>query len=276
MVRSDSLIRLLTVPPGSILETSADSSDGTSGFVLTRYREFWGDQGPNNDVLTVNGLDIISPTNCPISKRVNAMFVFDDNLDGVNNLVTPNSFYFALPFITAMDVFIPAADPPDGVIHIDNTSRDGLTATINVPNWASSKNTMSIVLNAHNQPNAPVAPADKDELKCEAGTSQALAKFVKAKGACVQKCLDSQRKVKGPYTDCSAPYGGSTATCIQDAKKGAEAKARAADRARPARRSAPRATPQGATAPTARTSWPRWRTTSTGPAGSSTASRPPA
>ena len=130
MVRSDSLIRLLTVPPGSILETSADSSDGTSGFVLTRYREFWGDQGPNNDVLTVNGLDIISPTNCPISKLVNAMFVFDDNLDGVNNLVTPNAFYFALPFITAMDVLLPAADPPDGVIHIDNTSRDGLTATI--------------------------------------------------------------------------------------------------------------------------------------------------
>ena len=228
VVRSDSLIRLLTVPPGSILETSADSSDGTSGFVLTRYREFWGDQGPNNDVLTVNDLNIISPTNCPISKRVNAMFVFDDNLDGVNNLVTPNPFYFALPFITAMDVFIPAADPPDGVIHIDNTSREGLTATINVPNWASSKNTMSIILNAHDQPSALVVPADKDQLKCEAGTSQALAKFVKSKGACVQKCLDSQRKVNGPYADCSAPYGGSTVTCIQDAKKGAEAKTRAA------------------------------------------------
>src|SRR5262249_35685474 len=149
------------------------------------------------------------------------------NLDGVNNLVTPNPFYFALPFITAMDVFLPAADPPDGVIHIDNTSREGLTATLNVPNWASSKNTMSIILNAHNQPGARVAPADKYQLKCEGGTSQALAKFVKAKGACVQKCLDSQRKVHGPYDDCSAPYGGSTATCIQDAMKGAEAKTRA-------------------------------------------------
>jgi pimeloyl-ACP methyl ester carboxylesterase len=225
-VRSDYLIRLLTVPSGSILETNADSSDDTSGFVLTRYREFWGDQGPNSDMLTVNGLNIISPTNCPINKRVNAMFVFDDNLDGMNNLVTPNPFYFALPFITAMDVFIPGADPPNGVVHIQNTSRGGLTAAINVPNWASSHDVMSIILNPNLQPSSLQQPPNKQQLKCETGTSQSLAKFVKAKGKCIQKCLDTQRKQSGPYTDCSAPYGGATATCIRDAKKGAEPKAR--------------------------------------------------
>jgi hypothetical protein len=232
VVRSDYLIRLLTVdpsiPPGDVIQSNADVSDGTSGFVLTRYREFWGNQGPNSDVLTVNGFNIISPTNSPISKRVNAMFVFDDGLDGVNNIVTPNAFYFALPFITAMDVFIPAADPPDAVIAVANTSREGLSAAINVPNWASSKHVTSIVLHPHLQPTTLQVPGNKDELKCEAGTSKALANFVKAKGKCVQKCLDGQRKVGGPYTECSAPYGGATATCIQDAKKGAEPKARGA------------------------------------------------
>src|SRR5262245_546582 len=210
VVRSDYIVRLLTVdsaiPPGDLLESNADTSDGTSGFVLTRYREFWGDQGPNNDVLTVNGLNIISPSNSPSNKRVNAMYGFDDSLDGVNNIVTPNPFYFALPFITAMDVFIPAADPPNGFIHLENTSRGGLTAGINVPNWASSKNVTSIVLHPHIQPSALTPPLDKDQLKCEAGTSQSLAKFVKAKGKCIQKCLDTQRKANGPYTDCSAPY----------------------------------------------------------------------
>src|SRR5262249_48255607 len=151
---------------------------------------------------------------------------FDDNLDGVNNIVTPNQFYFALPFITAMDVFIPAADPPNGIIRLENTSRGGLSATINVPNWASSKNVTSIVLHPHIQPSALTPPLDKDQLKCEAGTSQSLAEFVKAKGKCIQKCLDTQRKSSGPYADCSAPYGGDTATCIEDAKKGAQAKAR--------------------------------------------------
>src|SRR5262245_2355213 len=232
VVRSDYLMRLLAVdpsiPPGNLIEANAPQSDTTSGFVLTRYREFWGDQGPNNDVLTVNGLNIISPTNSPISKRVNAMFVGDDHLDGVNNLVTPNPFYFALPFITAMDVFIPATIPPDSVIRLENTSREGFAATINVPNWATSTDVISITLQAHHQPTTLQVPGNKDELKCEAGTSKALANFVNAKGKCVQKCLDKQRKTNGPYADCNAPYGGDTASCIQDAKKGAEPKARSA------------------------------------------------
>ena len=230
VVRSDQLIRLLTVDadiqPGAAIQANADMSDGTSGFVLTRYREFWGDQGANNDVLLVNGFDIISPTNSPLSKRVNAMFVGDNDLDGVNNLVTPDPFYFALPFITSMDFFMPAAIPPNGRIHLENISREGFSAEINVPNWATSQNVTSIVLQAHHQATALQTPALKDELKCEAGTSKALVKFVKAKGACIKKCLTKARKAGGPYDECRAPYGGATATCISDAKKGVEGKAR--------------------------------------------------
>jgi pimeloyl-ACP methyl ester carboxylesterase len=226
VVRSDFLLRLLTVRAGSVFETNADSSPGTSGMVLTRYREFWGDQGANNDVLTINGLNIISPTNSPINKRVNAMFIFDDDLDGVNDLVTPNSFYFALPFITAMDVFLPGADPPNAVNHIESTSRGGFHATLNVPNWASSMHVVSVILHAHMQPDAPEVAADKDDLHCEAGTSKSLGKFVKKKRACIQKCVNKARKAAGPFTECLAPYGGDTATCIQDPSKGAEAKAR--------------------------------------------------
>jgi hypothetical protein len=229
-VRSDYLIRLLTVDaniqPGAAIQANAEQSDTAAGFVLTRYREFWGNQGPNNDVLLLNGLDIISPTNSPLSKRVNAMFVGDRGLDGMNDLVTPDPFYFALPFITAMDVFMPAAIPPNGVIEVRNSSREGFSAAINVPNWATSQNVTSIVLHAHHQRSALEVPASKDELKCEAATSKALAKFVKAKGKCVKKCLKTARKTGGPYDDCHAPYGGKTAACITDPSKGAEAKAR--------------------------------------------------
>jgi pimeloyl-ACP methyl ester carboxylesterase len=230
VVRSDHLIRLLTVDadifPGNIIQANAEESDGAAGFVLTRYREFWGDQGPNNDVLLLNGLNIISPTNSPLSKRVNAMFVGDRGLDGMNDLVTPDPFYFGLPFITAMDVFMPAAIPPNGVIELRNTSREGFSAAINVPNWATSENVTSIVLHAHDQPSALEIPAGEDELECETATSKALAKFVKAKGKCVEKCLKGRRKGGGPYDDCRAPYGGETAACIADPEKGAEAKAR--------------------------------------------------
>ncbi len=230
VVRSDYLVRLLTVDPavapGNVIQAEADSSATTSTFVLTRYREFWGDQGVANDVLTVNGLDIVSPTNSPVAKRVNAMFVFDDDLDGVNDLVAPNSFFFALPFITAMDVFIPGTDPPSTTTHIENVSRDGLRATINVPNWASSLDAISIVLHPHMQPEVLQTPLDKDQLGCQAGTSKALAKFVKTKTNCVQACVSRQRKAGGPFTECSAPYAGKTAECVAGAQGGAEVKAR--------------------------------------------------
>jgi hypothetical protein len=74
---------------------------------------------------------------------------------------------------------------------------------------------------------AQTTPDTKDALKCQTGQSKATAKFVGAKAKCAQKCLSAARKTMGPYTDCTPPYGGATATCIQDPVKGAEAKARA-------------------------------------------------
>ncbi len=77
-------------------------------------------------------------------------------------------------------------------------------------------------------------------LKCETSTGGALSKFTGSKSKCASKCLTTARKTSGPYTDCFAPYGGATLTCITDSVKGAEAKAAAGDRRR---RAAPRRTP---------------------------------
>ena len=38
---------------------------GRAAWSLTRYREFWGDQGPNSDVLTINGLEHHQPDEQP-------------------------------------------------------------------------------------------------------------------------------------------------------------------------------------------------------------------
>jgi hypothetical protein len=64
--------------------------------------------------------------------------------------------------------------------------------------------------------------------KCESGTGSALSKFVGAKTKCITKCTTGGRKTSGPYTDCFAPYGGDTLTCITGSLKGAEAKGGAA------------------------------------------------
>jgi hypothetical protein len=73
------------------------------------------------------------------------------------------------------------------------------------------------------------AQLTKDEFSCQSKTSGALAKFAGAKQKCITKCEQGARKGTNPFGDCDGPaYGGATATCILDAAKGAEAKARAA------------------------------------------------
>jgi len=72
---------------------------------------------------------------------------------------------------------------------------------------------------------AQITDPNKDEQKCESGTGKTLAKFVGSKGKYVAKCMATQRKTMGPYTDCLPPYGGTNATCISDPVKGAETKA---------------------------------------------------
>jgi hypothetical protein len=67
------------------------------------------------------------------------------------------------------------------------------------------------------------------EFKCQAKATQASTKFVSSKSKCVIKCFQNHWKGLGPASDCAPPsYGGTTATCIFDSLKGAEAKFTAA------------------------------------------------
>jgi hypothetical protein len=74
----------------------------------------------------------------------------------------------------------------------------------------------------------PVTDPSKDEAKCQSGAGKALTGESGGISKCASKCFEAQRKLGGPYTDCFHPYGGTTATCINDPVKGPEAKAAAA------------------------------------------------
>ena len=195
------------------------------------------------------------------------MFVFDDDLDGVNNLVTPEPVLLRAAVHHRDGRLHARGHPAERRRSISRTrraraSRRDQRAELGVEH----RHVTSIVLQAHPQPSALQVRADKDELKCEAGTSKSLAKFVKAKGTCIQKCLDKAAQDRRPVRRRA---GRRTAAppprCIQDAKKGAEAKARDAI-AKACEKACPRATTRAATVPTAPASWPDWRTTSTTPA----------
>jgi pimeloyl-ACP methyl ester carboxylesterase len=145
-LRSDHLVRLLTSRPGEGLDLLREPSDTSAGFGVIRYKEMWGDQGANNDTLEIDGVNVLNPATAPRTKRVNAMFVGDDNLDGVTDLSAPVQPWFSLPFISAVDLVVPATIPPDDTVRVEMVARagDGDEEVVNIPNWATSQNIVTI------------------------------------------------------------------------------------------------------------------------------------
>ena len=145
-LRDDHFVRLLTSEPGTGIDLLRDQSDGTTSLTIARYKEWWGDQGAGSDVLQIAGTDVVTPVIAPRTKRVNALFAFDDGLDGVTDLSAPIPDLFALPFISGADLVIPAATPPDATVALRMVARagDGVAEVINVRNWPSSTDHISV------------------------------------------------------------------------------------------------------------------------------------
>jgi pimeloyl-ACP methyl ester carboxylesterase len=150
-IRSDYLIRMNTEIPGKGLTSHADTGDRQSNLLITRNKEFWGDQGANSDVLTVDGSNVVTPAICPLDHLVIAIFVYDNGADEKSDLTKPIPFFFTvIPFfLTGADLYIPAANPPNRAVPLVLTSRGGggETQVINVPNWVSTKDRISVQFN---------------------------------------------------------------------------------------------------------------------------------
>jgi len=146
-IRSDYLIRLNTSPPDGIA-SYMDTSEYHSNMVVTRNKEFWGDQGIDNDLLAINGVNVVNEAICPISKRVSAIFVYDVDADGESDLTQP-TFYALFTFLTGVDLYVPGVDPPDGTTRLLLLPRggEGIMQVMNIPNWASSEDRVSVIFN---------------------------------------------------------------------------------------------------------------------------------
>jgi hypothetical protein len=144
-VRSDYTLRLLR---SQAIENYVGNRPGSAAGVMIRYKELWGDQGAESDQLLIDGLNVCTPTLCPISKQVNAFFAFDVNRDGQTDLSSPEPTLSKLPFITGADVFMRASAPPDDTISFQLISRGaGPVRTLNVPNWDSPTDGFTIQWN---------------------------------------------------------------------------------------------------------------------------------
>lgn len=121
--------------------------------------EWWGDRGADNDVLEISttsasgdqaAVDIISSA---MGSANIGIHVHDDEATPLLTSGEPLPYFPEQPFQWGVDVYMPAAEPPDGTISIVSSPR-GDTANqqiLNVPNWASSGHRISLIFNDYQQ-----------------------------------------------------------------------------------------------------------------------------
>ncbi len=152
-IRSDHLIRLLE--SDAIRSIGGPPDSGSLAMVIIRYKELWGDQGSQSDVLTVNGLKACNATTCPLDKLVNALFVADYNHDGQSETdeTWPPYEQVSQYFLSSVDIFAPAEIPPNGEVEVAIQSRGkGPTRTLTFPNFAATTDVVTVQLNDFDQP----------------------------------------------------------------------------------------------------------------------------
>ena len=154
-LRSDHLIRLLE---SDALRSLGGLPDPRSlAMVVIRYKELWGDQGSESDVLTVNGLSVCNSSTCPLTKLVNGLFVADFNHDGMSetNQTWPPYQNVSPYFVSSVDVFAPAQSPPTGKVTVGIKSRGkGPLRTLAFPNFSAMTDVVSVQLNDYEQTTA--------------------------------------------------------------------------------------------------------------------------
>jgi Lipase C-terminal domain/Lipase (class 2) len=143
-VRNDYDIRLLGSVP---IEQATGKFPGSSGAVMIRYEEYWGDEPGQNDELLVDGLEICTPNLCPWEKKVNAYFAL--NWEGKEeSTLNEEPALSQLKFIQAAQVYVPGSEPPNATVSYQLRSRlGGGMRTLNVPNWDGVKNPVQIFWN---------------------------------------------------------------------------------------------------------------------------------
>ena len=118
-----------------------------TNLVISRNKEWWGDQGDGSDALYINGHNILNAANTPRVKRAIGIFAYDRFVDQTTDLSAPIPAFFAQIFITGMDVYIPAAPATFGVAFVAVKSRTGGFDVVNVPNWPSAQHRVTVQVN---------------------------------------------------------------------------------------------------------------------------------
>jgi pimeloyl-ACP methyl ester carboxylesterase len=145
--RDDRWVRLLTSPPGSAIPNNTNIGPNHTTTVIVRQKEWWNTHpSGRNDELEISTRVLGPGDQAPVDVFQNVTSNGDIGIhvhdaapgDQASSLdIIP--FFDAQPFQTGIDVFMPASDPPRGVVSIESEPRGDRSETqeLNIPNWAS-------------------------------------------------------------------------------------------------------------------------------------------
>ncbi|WP_289009562.1 alpha/beta fold hydrolase [uncultured Thermomonospora sp.] len=146
--RTDLGIRLLSSNPGEGIDRLIQRGRNHVALLAYRNKEWWGDQGSNSDTLTVNGVSIVNEGTAPRDGRAIGIFAFDRFSDRRSNPGRSFGLFNVLPFMSAVDLYVPASATANGTVTLSVTQRGGGRPTrLTIPNWPSANHTITVCFN---------------------------------------------------------------------------------------------------------------------------------
>ena len=156
-LRSSTLVRMNLAPPNSQIVANTNLSDNHTAATVVRQKEWWTTHPTGqDDVLRISTTSPSRGDQPPVdalekvtSNGVIGIHVHDAAASPGDSTLDLLPFFPTQAFQTGVDVFMPAAEPPDGTISFENAPRGdtGRLQTINIPNWRSSEHRATVTFN---------------------------------------------------------------------------------------------------------------------------------
>ena len=158
-LRSSQLERLLSGPPDSEARKHTNSGDGHAALTVLRMREWLasdvleisvdsksGDMDAQNVITEENVFKDTMVGDRSVGEPI-ALYIHDDEATPGETTLDLLPWFPEQFFQSGIDVYMPAADPPDGVITIKNLPRgdSDKPQTLNVPNWSSTNHVVMVL-----------------------------------------------------------------------------------------------------------------------------------
>ena len=156
-LRSSTLVRMNLAPPNSQIVANTNLSDNHTAATVVRQKEWWTTHPTGqDDVLRISTTSPSRGDQPPVdalekvtSNGVIGIHLHDAAASPGDSTLNLLPFFPTQAFQTGVDVFMPAAEPPDGTVSFENAPRGdtGRLQTINIPNWRSSEHRATVTFN---------------------------------------------------------------------------------------------------------------------------------